>query len=177
MLFRSSTPTAGLSLATAGSLWQSAFNEIARNIPKADFVAPSLPKVTIDTFTGELPGPCTTQTMSEYFLPGTQPTTSCSTYVTLQIDTATGLVWNPSCVGPMETQTFLDLSRLETDYPKWQAANIEWADRARLGDGQVGGATGGITSYFYSQYWKPYGNTWGGTIAPTASCLTAPPPP
>jgi len=172
-----STPTAGLSLATAGSLWQSAFNEIARNVPKADFVAPNLPKITIDTFTGELPGPCTTRTMSEYFLPGTQPTTSCSTYVTLQIDTATGLVWNPSCAGPMETQTFLDVSLLETDYPKWQAANIEWAERARLGDGQVGGATGGITSYFYSQYWKPYGNTWGGTIAPTASCLTAPPLP
>jgi hypothetical protein len=77
----------------------------------------------------------------------------------------------------METQTFLDLSLLETDFPKWQAANIEWAERARLGEGQVGGATGGITSYFYSQYWKPYGTTWGGTIAPTASCLTAPPLP
>ena len=168
-----STPASGLSLGAAGGVWQAVLTEESAGMPIADFTPPNLPQTTIDALTGELPGPCTTKTVSEYFFPGTAPTTSCTTSVTLQIDSATGLIWSPGCAGPMIEGTYVDFGRIETDYPSWQAANLEWADRARIGPEQVGGARQGVTSYFYNKDWMPNGPTWGGAIAPTASCLSS----
>ena len=167
------SPTTVLSLSAAGGLWQSYFTEISRNLPIAKFKTPEgLETVTIDAHTGELPGPCTTLTVSEYFLPGTAPTTSCSSFRTLEIDQATGLLWAAGCAGPQISKEFMDLSLLETEWPTWQAANIEWAERARQGINVEGGAKLGKTAYFYESYWRPLGNTWGGEIAPTRSCLS-----
>ena len=172
------SPATVLSLSAAGGLWQSYFSEISRDLPIAQFGEPiGLDKVIIDAHTGELPGACTSKTVREYFLPGTAPTTSCSSYRTLAIDEATGLLWDSACVGPEIAKEFMDLSLLESDWPTWQAANIEWAERARQGNNVKGGAKGGRTSYFYASYWRPLGNSWGGEIAPTKSCLSVPPAP
>lgn len=93
------SPTTVLSLSAAGGLWQSYFTEITRTLPIAQFSAPEgVEQVTIDAHTGELPGPCTTMTVSEYFLPGTAPTSACSSYRTLAIDQATGLLWDSGCL-------------------------------------------------------------------------------
>jgi peptidoglycan glycosyltransferase len=159
---------------SAGGLWQSYFTQISSKLPIASFAKPAgLEQVTIDAHTGELPGACTTQTAVEYFYPGTAPTTSCSTTRLLTIDSATGLLWADGCAGTPVEASYLDLSSLESQWPKWQAANLEWIERARLGAGIVGGARGGKTEYFYAPYWRPNGATWGGTIAPTLSCLSA----
>ena len=169
-----STPATVYSLDSAGGLWQSYFTEISSKLPVANFATPTgLEQVTIDAHTGELPGACTTLTTSEYFLPGTAPTTSCSTTRLLAIDSATGLLWADGCLGTRIEANYLDLSSLEAQWPKWQAANLEWIERARLGAGIVGGVRGGKTAYFYAPFWQPNGATWGGTIAPTLSCLSA----
>lgn len=173
-----STPATVYSLDSAGGLWQSYFTEISSKLPIANFAKPQgLEKVTIDAHTGELPGPCTTLTTDEYFYPGTAPTTSCSTTRLLAIDSATGLLWADGCAGTRIEANYLDLSSLESQWPKWQAANLEWIERARLGPGIVGGVRGGKTTYFYAPFWQPNGATWGGTIAPTLSCLSATPSP
>jgi hypothetical protein len=170
-----STPAAVYSLDSAGGLWQSYFTEITAKLPIANFDAPTgLEQVTIDAHTGELPGACTILTTSEYFFPGTAPTTACSTTRSLTIDSATGLLWAAGCGGAPIEATYLDLSGLESEWPKWQAANLEWIERARLGAGIVGGVRGGMTAYFYAPFWQPNGATWGGTIAPTLSCLSTP---
>jgi len=169
-----STPATVYSLDSAGGLWQSYFTEISSKLPIADFATPTgLEQVTIDAHTGELPGPCTTLTTSEFFFPGTAPTTSCSTTRSLSIDSATGLLWADGCAGTRIEASYLDLSSLESQWPKWQAANLEWIERARMGAGIVGGVRGGKTAYFYAPFWQPNGATWGGTIAPTLSCLSA----
>jgi len=169
-----STPATVYSLDSAGGLWQSYFTEISSKLPVAAFNKPEgLEQVTIDAHTGELPGACTTLTTNEYFFPGTAPTTSCSTTRLLAIDSATGLLWADGCAGTRIEATYLDLSSLESQWPKWQAANLEWIERARLGPGIVGGVRGGATAYFYAPFWQPNGATWGGTIAPTLSCLSA----
>ena len=169
------TPQSVLSLSAAGGLWQSYFTEITRDLPIAQFKDPEgLEQVVIDANTGELPGACTTATITEYFLPGTAPTTSCSIFRSLSVDQATGLLWDAGCTGPRVEREFMDLSLLETDWPTWQAANIEWAERARQGINVVGGARLGKTTYFYEFYWRPNGDTWGGEIAPTRSCLSSP---
>jgi membrane peptidoglycan carboxypeptidase len=172
------TPATVLSLSAAGGLWQSYFTEISRNLPIAQFKDPEgLEQVVIDANTGELPGPCTISTISEYFLPGTAPTTSCSSFRTLAVDQASGLLWDSSCTGARIQKVFMDLSLLETEWPTWQAANIEWAERARQGLNIVGGARLGKTAYFYESYWRPNGNTWGGEIGPTRSCSSPAPTP
>ena len=173
-----STPATVYSLDSAGGLWQSYFTEISSKLPIANFSKPEgLEEVTIDAHTGELPGACTTLTTQEYFYPGTAPTTSCSTTRLLAIDSATGLLWADGCAGTRIEANYLDLSSLESQWPKWQAANLEWIERARLGPGIVGGVRGGQTAYFYAPFWQPNGATWGGTIAPTLSCLSATPSP
>ena len=172
------TPQSVLSLSASGGLWQSYFTEITSTLPIAQFKDPQgVETVVIDANTGELPGACTTKTISEYFLPGTAPTTSCSTFRTLSVDQATGLLWDDACVGPRVDKVFLDISLLETEWPTWQAANIEWAERARQGINIVGGPRLGKTTYFYESYWRPNGDTWGGEIAPTRSCLSPGPTP
>ena len=169
-----STPANAYARDSAGGLWQSYFTQISSTLPIASFPEPTgLDKVTIDVHTGELPGACTTRTTTEYFFPGTAPTIACSTTRLLTVDSATGLLWADGCSGTPVEASYLDLSQLESEWPTWQAANLEWIDRARLGAGVVGGARGGKTQYFYAPYWQPNGATWGGKIAPTRSCVPA----
>jgi hypothetical protein len=172
------TPTTASSISAAGGVWQSYFSEISALLPIASFTRPdTLQAVVIDAQSGELPGACTKFTATEYYIPGTAPTTACSLFRSVTIDTVSELLWGNGCSGSAQDTYVLDLGLAERDWPTWQAANLEWAERARQGVGIVGGAREGKTDYFYASYWRPYGESWGGIIAPTSYCGSGAPTP
>ena len=172
------TPNDGkLSLDTSAPLWSAILTEISHGLPMAKFKAPGdLETATVDAFTGLRPGPFTTRTVNELFLPGTVPTQKETIRVTRQIDAASELLWQPGCVGPEVTQGFVDLSKVDANFPNWQRADAGWGARAAIGPGVRGGPEGTRTSYFYNNSFAPYGHTWGAPFAPTELCPLAPPP-
>jgi hypothetical protein len=173
------TPNDGkLSLDTSAPLWSAILTEISKGLPMTDFTPSSdLETATVDAFTGLQPGPFTTQTVDELFLPGTVPTQEETIRTTLQIDAASGLIWQPGCAGPEVTQGFFDLSQVDANFPNWQTADIEWGARAAQGPGVKGGPEGTRTSYFYNNSFAPFGHTWGAPFAPTELCPVVLPPP
>jgi membrane peptidoglycan carboxypeptidase len=172
------TPNDGkLSLDTSAPLWSAILSEISAGMPIAEFVRPDdLEVAEVDAFTGLRPGPFTTQTVRELFLPGTVPTQDETSRVTAQIDEASGLLWQEGCAGPQVTQGFFDLSRVEADHENWQQANADWGARAAKGAGVRGGPEGTRTSYFYNNSFAPFGHTWGAPFAPTELCPIVAPP-
>jgi hypothetical protein len=109
-------------------------------------------------------------------MPGTVPTQKETIRVTLQIDSASGLLWQDGCAGPEITQGFFDLSQVDASFPAWQAADADWGARAAKGVGVRGGPEGTRTSYFYSNSFAPFGRTWGAPFAPTELCPVVAPP-
>jgi membrane peptidoglycan carboxypeptidase len=186
-----------LSLDTSAPLWSAILSEVSKGMPIEGFarVKPKgLVTATVDAFTGMKPGPTTVKTISEMYLPGTQPTTAVRTVkemflpgtdpkrsadvsVAVDVDAATGLLWQDGCVGPMETRSFLDFSNVESAYKAWQKADIGWQSRAARGAGVAGGPKHTRTSYFYGGGFYPFGRTWGGKFAPTKTCPIALPSP
>ena len=172
----SAPPNGVVALESSASLWQAFLNEATKSEPIQDFSRPDgIAEVAIDAFSGMLPGPFTTKTVTEVFIDGTQPTQVDDTKVPLDIDAATGKLWLDGCVGPKETEGFLDLSRVEAGFPDWQAFDAEWIARARKGPGIRGGPEKTATSYFYQTGgWMPFGATWGAPFAPTETCEPVP---
>ncbi len=178
------SPTGSLSLDSSAPLWSAIMSEVAKGMPIESFSRvkpPDLVTATVDAFTGMTPGPNTSKTITELYLPGTAPTSSGNFTVTLQVDAASGLLWQPGCAGPEETRSYIDYSQIEAAYPTWQKADIAWQARAARGPGVRGGPKGTATSYFYGGYpaFFPFGLTWGGAFAPTKTCTVVPvtPPP
>ncbi len=174
------TPTGAISLGSSAPLWSTIMSDISKGMP-IDRFARTKPKglvtAKVDAFTGLKPGPTTTRTVSELFLPGTGPASSAGTTVTLDIDAATGKRWQDGCVGPMVTKNFIDLSKIEP-IRSWQKADAAWQARAARGPGVSGGPQHTRTSYFYEYYgFMPFGRSWGGQFAPTGTCPLAPPSP
>jgi membrane peptidoglycan carboxypeptidase len=166
-----------LSLDTSAPLWSAILTEISQGMPIADFVQPSdLETAEVDAFTGLKPGPFTRETVEELFLPGTIPSQEETSRVGVQIDEASGLLWQEGCVGPQVTRGFFDLSQVESAFPNWQQANADWGARAAQGSGVRGGPEGTRTSYFYNNSFAPFGRTWGAPFAPTELCPVAAPP-
>jgi membrane peptidoglycan carboxypeptidase len=166
-----------LSLDTSAPLWSAILTEISEGMPIDDFVRPSdLETAEVDAFTGLKPGPFTRQTVDELFLPGTIPTQEETSRVGVQIDEASGLLWQEGCAGPQVTRGFFDLSRVESAFPNWQQANANWGARAAKGSGVRGGPEGTRTSYFYNNSFAPFGRTWGAPFAPTELCPIYVPP-
>ena len=166
-----------LSLDSSAPLWSAIMTAVSKDMPIASFSAPDgLKTATVDAFTGLKPGPFTTKTVKELFLPGTQPTERETIRVAMDIDEASGLLWQDGCVGPKVTRGFFALSEVESNWPNWQKANKNWAARAAKGTGVRGTSKGTRTSYFYNNAFAPYGRTWGAPFAPTATCPQAPPP-
>lgn len=166
-----------LSLDTSAPLWSAILSEVSKGMPIENFsrVRPSgIVTARVDAFTGMKPGPTTTKTVNEMFLPGTAPTTSAKVAITKDIDTATDLLWQDGCAGPMETQTFIDFSSVEAGFPAWQKADVNWQARAAKGSGQSGGPKHTRTSYFYGGGFFPFGRTWGGKFAPMKKCTIVP---
>jgi membrane peptidoglycan carboxypeptidase len=176
------SPMGKLSLETSAPLWSAIMSEVSKGMPIEGFsrIKPkTLQTATVDAFTGMLPGPATTKTVKELFLPGTAPTRSADVTVSVDIDSASGLLWQDGCAGPMVTKSFLDFSRAEPAFPVWQKADMAWQKRAAKGVGVAGGPKHTSTQYFYggSPAFYPFGKTWGGTFAPTATCTVVPPSP
>ena len=166
-----------LSLDSSAPLWSAILSEISKGLEIRSFKAPDgLKRAEVDAFTGLKPGPFTTKTVEEWFLPGTVPEQEETIRVALAIDAASGLRWRDGCVGPRVTRGFFDLSDVESNFTAWQQANRNWAARAAKGPGVRGGPEGTRTSYFYNNGFVPYGRSWGAPFAPTASCPEAPPP-
>lgn len=171
-----------LSLETSAPLWSAILSDISKGMPIEDFsrVKPAgLVTAQVDAFTGMLPGPTTRKTVTEIYLPGTAPTAAAKVTVTKDIDSATGLLWQDGCAGPMQTRSFIDFSQVDAAWPVWQKADIAWQARAARGSGVYGGPKRTRTSYFYQSGFYPFGATWGGQFAPTKTCPIAPvtPPP
>jgi membrane peptidoglycan carboxypeptidase len=178
------SPTGSLSLDSSAPLWSAIMSDISQGMPIESFsrVKPAgLVTATVDAFTGMLPGPTTTKTITELYLPGTAPTSAGRFTVTRDVDAATGLLWQDGCAGPQVTRSYIDYSQAEAAWPAWQSADIGWQARAARGSGVAGGPKGTRTSYFYGGFpaFFPFGTTWGGAFAPTKMCPVVPvtPPP
>jgi penicillin-binding protein 1A len=173
------TPNDGkLSLDTSAPLWSSILTEVSKGEKIAKFKPPADGLVTakVDAFTGLKPGPFTSKTVTEFFLPGTVPNQRETVRVAKSIDAASGLLWRDGCVGPKVTKGFFNLSEVESNFPNWQKANANWGARAARGSGVGGGPKGTRTAYFYNGAFAPFGRTWGARFAPTKECPLAPKP-
>jgi hypothetical protein len=160
-----------LSLASSAPVWSHILTEVSQKMPIAKFQRPDgLVDVTVDAFSGLLPGPGTVSTFKEMFIKGTQPTRQDDLHVDVQIDQATGKLWAAGCTGPMITKSVLDFSQAEPRFPQWQPYTQEWAQRAAKGVGVAGGPKHTRTTYFYSLGFHPFGATWGGAFKPTDVC-------
>jgi membrane peptidoglycan carboxypeptidase len=172
----SAPPEGVVALESAASLWQEFMNEVTKSLPLADFVEPDgIVRAKVDAWSGLRPGPGTTRTVNEIFIDGTVPTKVDDTKTELEIDSATGDLWQEGCTGPMEKKTFLDLSNVESAFPQWRPFNLGWIKRAEKGAGVRGGPERTPTSYFYQTGgWMPFGSSWGAEMAPTKTCEPVP---
>ena len=168
-----------LSLGSSAPLWSRILTEVSAGTPIVDFKQPKgIVQESVDAFTGMKPGPFTTRTVNEVFISGTEPTTTDDLHRTIDIDSASGLLWQAGCVGPMQAVGALDLSQVDAAHPNWQRADNGWMRRAARGSNVGGGLKGSATMYFYGggPPFYPFGRTWGGIFAPTTLCPLAPPP-
>ncbi len=172
----SAPPEGVVALESAASLWQDYMNEATKSLPLADFTEPSgIVHARVDAFSGMRPGSGTTKTVDEIFVDGTVPTKVDDTKQELEIDSATGDLWQEGCAGPMEKKTFLDLSGVESAFPQWKPFTDGWIKRAEKGAGVRGGPENTPTSYFYQTGgWMPFGASWGAPMPPTKTCELAP---
>ncbi|HEX9044565.1 MAG TPA: transglycosylase domain-containing protein [Candidatus Limnocylindrales bacterium] len=172
------------SLDSTAPLWQSFLAEVSKGDPIADFPQPAgIVQAKVDAWSGMLPGPFTTATVTENFIDGTVPTKVDDTKVAVDVDSSTGNLWQDGCAGPKVIKGFLDLSHVESDYPQWRQYTNDWIARAHKGVGVSGGPPSGpdklhgSTAYFYERGYMPYGASWGAPWAPTTTCSLAPPSP
>jgi peptidoglycan glycosyltransferase len=169
-----------LSLDTSAPLWSAILSEVSKGMPIESF-SRTRPKglvtASVDAFTGMKPSGGSGRTVQELFLPGTAPTKAASYSRAVDVDAASGLLWQEGCVGPKETSSFIDYSKAEPGFKVWQKADAAWQARAARGSGVAGGPKGTRTSYFYVNGFTPFGANWGGKFAPTKKCPIGPPPP
>ena len=166
-----------LSLSSSAPLWSRILADVSSGTPITTFKQPKgLVTENIDAFTGASPGPFTKKTVKELFIPGTEPTQPDDLHQPVDIDLASGLLWQDGCVGPMRTVGALNFSSIDADHSSWQKADNGWARRAARGAGVGGGLKGSATSYFYQNGFTPFGRSWGGRFKPTELCPLAPPP-
>lgn len=158
-------------------VWQSFLTDVSKGTPITDFPEPpGITTATVDAYSGMLPGPFTTKTVDEIFINGTVPTQVDNTKVPVDVDQASGLLWQDGCAGPKDTQGFLDLSGVEPAFPQWKPFTDGWIARAKQGPGVAGGPEKTKTSYFFGSGFQPYGATWGAPFAPTDTCTPQPSP-
>jgi len=161
-----------VALESAASLWQSFLTQASKGTPIATFRRPpGLVQVSVDAFSGMKPGPFTRRTVKEWFIEDAVPTEVDRTKVGIEIDAATGNLWQEGCLGPREVTGFLNLGGVESEFASWGEYNRGWLARAAKGSGVAGGPERTRTTYFYeSGVWNPYGSTWGAPFAPTELC-------
>ena len=168
-----------VALESAASLWQSFLTQASKGTPIAAFRRPpGLVQVAVDANTGMKPGPFTKKTVKEWFIEDTVPTEVDNTKRGIEVDAATGDLWQEGCAGPKEVRGFLNLGGVESEFPAWKKYNNGWLARAARGSGVSGGPERTKTSYFYEYYgWTPFGKTWGAPFPPKKTCeIPAPSP-
>ena len=153
-----------VALELAASLWQSFLTQASKGTPIASFrKPPGVVQVSVDAFSGMKPGPFTTKRVKEWFIEDTVPREVDNTKVGVVIDQKTGGRWQEGCVGPRVVKGFLNLSKVEAEFPAWGRYNRGWIARAARG--------GRGTTYFYENgVWNPFGRTGGAPFAPTKTC-------
>jgi membrane peptidoglycan carboxypeptidase len=167
-----------LSLSSSAPLWSRIMRDVSKDMPIIDFKPPSgLEIATVDAFSGMKPGPFSTKTVKELFIKGTAPSEVDDLRHAVEIDEATGDLWQEGCAGPKKSVGALDFSKVEENFPKWGKYTRGWVKRAAKGAGVRGGPESNRTAYFYGggKGFFPFGKSWGGIFAPTELC--APPAP
>ncbi len=161
-----------VALESAASLWQSFLTQASKGTPIADFRRPpGVVQATVDAFSGMKPGPFTRKTVKEWFIEDTVPREVDNTKVGIEVDVATGDLWQDGCEGPQRVRGFLDLSGVESEFSSWAKYNQGWISRAARGSGVAGGPERTRTTYFYeSGVWNPFGSTWGAPFPPRKTC-------
>ena len=118
------TPTAtpnngSLSLDSSAPLWSRILTEVSQGLPIADFKQPA-GLVTADGRRVQRP-PARARTRRRRSRSCSSrapcPTRTDDLHVELEIDPATGLLWQDGCAGPMVRQGFLDFSAVEPRFP------------------------------------------------------------
>src|SRR3954454_8131542 len=139
-----------LSLGSSAPLWSRILTDVSHGLPIASFQRPKgIVEKQVDAITGMLPGPYTSKRISELFIAGTEPTQSDDFHHPVEIDAASGLLWQDGCVGPKRVVGAIDYSQIDAGRPNWQKADNNWLKRAARGAGRVGGPKGTHTSDFY----------------------------
>jgi penicillin-binding protein 1A len=136
-------------------IWHDYMAEVtaANELPSRDFPRPAdIVSVEVDALTGMLPGEFTTETVTEDFAAGHQPTQRDSLHVKLMIEEATGKIWQPGCGDPVpatpepgaspspqapEEKVYLNLVDYEGSHPTWEEANRIWIERYLGKESQV----------------------------------------
>ncbi len=166
-----------LSLDTSAPVWSRIMTTISDGLPRASFESSQpagLVNAKVDAFSGLKPGPYTTKTVTELFIANTQPTKVDDTKTAVEIDKATGLLWQDGCTGPMETVGVWDASKIEPQFPAWKPYTENWLARAARGIGTTGGPDRTRVTVFYSTAWAPFGRGWGASFAPRDTCEPIP---
>jgi membrane peptidoglycan carboxypeptidase len=135
-----------ISLTAAAPLWRAFVRDLTAKTPIATFKPPKgVVQARIDAWTGGKPGPWTRDTITEWFISGTQPGARNA------VDQP-GLLYTQSCGGWR-----VDPVQAELGPGSWDRADAGWLARARRGVG-VMGPYGTRTAYF----WGRIG--WGGPL-------------
>jgi hypothetical protein len=151
---------------------------VSKGMPIASWSPPDgLEVATVDAFSGLRPGPFSSKQVRELFIKGTVPRDADNIHHGVEIDAATGMLWQDGCAGPRKVVGALDFSHVEENFPNWGKYTRGWVKRASRGPGVSGGPEGTRTAYFYGGKYLPYGNTWGGIFAPTELCTIPEPTP
>jgi membrane peptidoglycan carboxypeptidase len=167
-----------LSLGSSAPLWSRIMRDVSKGTPIANWKAPDgLEVATVDAFSGLRPGPFSSKQVKELFIKGTVPRDADNIHHGVEIDAATGMLWQDGCAGPRKVVGALDFSHVEENFPNWGKYTRGWVKRASRGAGVSGGPEGTRTAYFYGGKYLPYGKTWGGIFAPTELCTKPEPTP
>jgi membrane peptidoglycan carboxypeptidase len=145
------------SLTAAAPLWRAYVRDLTARQPMATFKPPKgVVQARIDAWTGGAPGPWTRDTVTEWFISGTQPGGS------RQVDPP-GLLYTRSCGGWRVDPVKAEPVRA------WDDDVANWLGRARRGVG-VSGPYDSRTAYF----WQRSG--WGGPLLGTCAPKPKPKP-
>jgi penicillin-binding protein 1A len=144
------------SLTAAAPLWRAFVRDLTAKQPIASFTPPKgVVRATIDAWTGGAPGPWTRDTVTEWFIDGTQPGGP------RQVDEP-GLLYTRACGGWR-----VDPVKAELGPPAWDSDVANWLARARRGVGVVG-PYDTRTAWFWGR------TGWGGPLLGT--CAPKPDP-
>ncbi len=144
-------------------VWQGFLQEATKAWQVNDFTRPDgLVQAKIDPFTGLQPRPGD-KTISEWFIPGTEPKDTIP-------------------VGACGQAVLDSPGVYEHNFPNWMTADLDWLNRAKRGVGVAGGVNGTRTAYFYNGAFRPFGASWGALVeghgctapSPSVTCYPVP---